>query len=217
MLIHQPDQAIFRSARPEDLDSEAIPSVPAVGAPGDPVGVPSEPGPYVIRVMVPRGVKKLRPPRMIFGGSGLTRSCPVSFTSGWGAGLTANSWRHSRQARSSCSLAVPLISIGRVSRATNITPGSCCWAARPRRPWTWPMTGKQMRIWRGPVDDAGEGRALVSVMNDHLVMTWSPISGAGEVRFPRNSSRNVTRWGMIHVIRYQTRCQIPLLCPAASH
>ena len=55
--IHQPDQAIFRSVLPEDIDWKPFPAFPPSARLAVVVGDPSEPGPYVIRVKVPSGVK----------------------------------------------------------------------------------------------------------------------------------------------------------------
>ena len=57
MGIHQPDQAVFRSVMPEDIDWKPFPAFPPAARLAIVVGVPSEPGPYVIRVKVPSGVK----------------------------------------------------------------------------------------------------------------------------------------------------------------
>ena len=57
MPAHQPDQAVFRSVRPEDIDWEPFPSFPPSARLAVVVGNPSEPGPYVVRVKLPSGVK----------------------------------------------------------------------------------------------------------------------------------------------------------------
>jgi hypothetical protein len=57
MRTHQPDQAVFRSVRPDDIDWEPFPAFPASARLAIVVGQPTEPGPYVIRVKVPSGVK----------------------------------------------------------------------------------------------------------------------------------------------------------------
>jgi quercetin dioxygenase-like cupin family protein len=54
---HQPDQDIFRSVLPEDIDWEPFPSFPPSARLAVVVGHPSEPGPYVVRVKVPSGVR----------------------------------------------------------------------------------------------------------------------------------------------------------------
>src|SRR5438477_6313126 len=59
---HQPGQAVFTSVLPEDLDWKPFPAFPPSVRLAVVVGQPSEPGPYVIRVKVPSGVK-LRPHR----------------------------------------------------------------------------------------------------------------------------------------------------------
>jgi quercetin dioxygenase-like cupin family protein len=57
MRAHQPDQATFRSVLPEDVDWKPFPSFPPSARLAVVVGEPSRPGPYVIRVKVPSGVK----------------------------------------------------------------------------------------------------------------------------------------------------------------
>ncbi len=57
MRAHQPDQAVFRSVLPEDIEWEPFAAFPAQARQAVVVGHPAEPGPYVIRVKVPSGVK----------------------------------------------------------------------------------------------------------------------------------------------------------------
>src|ERR1700685_2915765 len=57
MHNHQPDQDVFRSVLPEDIDWEPFAAFPASARLAVVVGHPSQPGPYVIRVKVPSGVK----------------------------------------------------------------------------------------------------------------------------------------------------------------
>src|SRR6476469_7626018 len=54
---HQPGQADFRSVLPEDIDWEPFAAFPPSARLAVVVGHPSEPGPYVVRVKVPSGVK----------------------------------------------------------------------------------------------------------------------------------------------------------------
>jgi quercetin dioxygenase-like cupin family protein len=54
---HQPDQAVFRSVLPEDIDWEPFPAFPPSARLAVVVGHPAEPGPYVVRVKVPSGAK----------------------------------------------------------------------------------------------------------------------------------------------------------------
>jgi quercetin dioxygenase-like cupin family protein len=56
---HQPGQAVFRSVLPEDIDWKPFPAFPPSVRLAVVVGQPSEPGPYVIRVKVPSGVKMM--------------------------------------------------------------------------------------------------------------------------------------------------------------
>jgi quercetin dioxygenase-like cupin family protein len=57
MRTHQPDQDVFRSVLPEDIAWESFPAFPPSVRLAVVVGHPAEPGPYVIRVKVPGGVK----------------------------------------------------------------------------------------------------------------------------------------------------------------
>ncbi len=57
MRAHRPDQAVLRSVRPEDIDWEPFAAFPAQTRLAVVVGHPAEPGPYVVRVNVPSGVK----------------------------------------------------------------------------------------------------------------------------------------------------------------
>ena len=54
---HQPGQAVFRSVLPEDINWEPFPAFPPSVRLAIVVGQPSEPGPYLIRVKVPSGVR----------------------------------------------------------------------------------------------------------------------------------------------------------------
>jgi hypothetical protein len=54
---HQPDEAVFRAVLPEDVDWEPFASFPPSARLAVVVGHTSEPGPYVVRVKVPSGVK----------------------------------------------------------------------------------------------------------------------------------------------------------------
>jgi len=54
---HQPGQAVFRSILPEEIDWKPFTAFPPSVRLAVLVGHPSEPGPYVIRVKVPSGVK----------------------------------------------------------------------------------------------------------------------------------------------------------------
>jgi quercetin dioxygenase-like cupin family protein len=53
----QPGQAVFRSVLPEDIDWEPFTAFPPSARLAVVVGHPAEPGPYVVRVKVPSGVK----------------------------------------------------------------------------------------------------------------------------------------------------------------
>ena len=55
--IHQPGQADFGSALPEDIDWKPFPAFPPSARLAVVVGDPSGPGPYVIRVKLSSGVK----------------------------------------------------------------------------------------------------------------------------------------------------------------
>src|SRR4051812_45190040 len=54
---HQPGEEIFTAILPEDIDWKPFPAFPASVRLAVVVGQPSKPGPYVIRVRVPGGVK----------------------------------------------------------------------------------------------------------------------------------------------------------------
>jgi quercetin dioxygenase-like cupin family protein len=54
---HQPDEAVFRSILPEDIDWKPFPAFPPSARLAVLVGEPTQAGPYVIRVKVPSGVK----------------------------------------------------------------------------------------------------------------------------------------------------------------
>ena len=57
MVIHQPDQAGYRSVLPDEIDWKPFPAFPPSARLAIVVGDPSEPGPYVIRVKLPSSVK----------------------------------------------------------------------------------------------------------------------------------------------------------------
>jgi quercetin dioxygenase-like cupin family protein len=54
---HQPDEAVFRSVLPEDVDWRPFAAFPPEARLAVVVGQPTEAGPYVTRVKVPLGVK----------------------------------------------------------------------------------------------------------------------------------------------------------------
>ena len=54
---HQPDEAIFRSILPEEIEWKPFPAFPRSVRLAVLVGDPAKSGPYVIRVKVPAGVK----------------------------------------------------------------------------------------------------------------------------------------------------------------
>ena len=55
--IDEPDEAVFESILPEEIDWKPFAAFPDPVRLGVVVGNPSEPGPYAIRVKVPSGVK----------------------------------------------------------------------------------------------------------------------------------------------------------------
>ena len=57
MSTHQPDQAVFRPALPEDIDFEPFPSFPPEARLAVVAGDPAKPGLYTTRVKLPSGVK----------------------------------------------------------------------------------------------------------------------------------------------------------------
>ena len=54
---HQPDEDRFRAILPEDIAWKPFPAFPAGARLAVMVGHPAEPGPYVVRVKVPRDTK----------------------------------------------------------------------------------------------------------------------------------------------------------------
>ena len=54
---HEPGQDVFRSILPGDIDWQPFAAFPPSARLAAVVGRPAEPGPYVIRVRVPAGVK----------------------------------------------------------------------------------------------------------------------------------------------------------------
>jgi quercetin dioxygenase-like cupin family protein len=57
LQTHQPDQSVFRCILPEDINWQSFSAFPSSMRLAVVVGHPAEPGPYVIRVKVPGGVK----------------------------------------------------------------------------------------------------------------------------------------------------------------
>ena len=56
-MSHQIDENVFRSVLPEDMEWKPFPAFPPSASLAVVVGEPTEPGPYVIRVKLPGGVK----------------------------------------------------------------------------------------------------------------------------------------------------------------
>src|ERR1700730_16995695 len=54
---HQPGESVFKSILPEDIDWKPFAAFPPTVRLAVLVGEPSQPGPYVVRVKVPSGVK----------------------------------------------------------------------------------------------------------------------------------------------------------------
>ena len=54
---HQPGEGVFRRILPEDIEWQPFPAFPPSARLAVLVGHPSEPGPYVIRVKLPSGVR----------------------------------------------------------------------------------------------------------------------------------------------------------------
>ena len=114
MRAHQPGQHVFRSVLPEDIDWKPFPGFPPAARLAVVVGGPSGPGPYVIRVMVPAGVKLMpheHPENRVY-----TVISGV-FYIGLGTGSTRNNFTCIHRAPSSCSLAAHPISTGAKSGA----------------------------------------------------------------------------------------------------
>jgi quercetin dioxygenase-like cupin family protein len=56
-MSHQTDESVFRSVLPEDIQWKPFPAFPPSARLAVVVGEPTGPGPYVIRVKLPAGVK----------------------------------------------------------------------------------------------------------------------------------------------------------------
>jgi quercetin dioxygenase-like cupin family protein len=54
---HQPGEAVFRAILPEEVEWKPFPAFPPSARLAILIGDPTQPGPYVIRVKVPQGVK----------------------------------------------------------------------------------------------------------------------------------------------------------------
>lgn len=109
MRTHQPDQDVFRSVRPEDIDWQPFPAFPPSARLAVVVGHPTEPGPYLIRVKVPGGVR-LMPHR--HSEDRVYTVISGVFYIAWANDSTTRSWRRIRPVRSSCCPAVPRTSTG---------------------------------------------------------------------------------------------------------
>ena len=56
-MSHQIDESVYRGILPEDIEWKPFPAFPPPARLAVVVGDPTEPGPYVIRVKLPAGVK----------------------------------------------------------------------------------------------------------------------------------------------------------------
>jgi quercetin dioxygenase-like cupin family protein len=56
-MSHQIDESVYRGVLPEDIEWKPFPAFPSSARLAVVVGDPTEPGPYVIRVKLPAGVK----------------------------------------------------------------------------------------------------------------------------------------------------------------
>jgi hypothetical protein len=113
---HQPGQAVFKSILPEDIDWKPFPAFPPSVRLAVVVGQPAEPGPYVIRVKVPAGVKLMphkHPEDRIY-----TVMSGV-FYIGLGNGSMAARWRRIRPEALSFCPAIPGTSTGRSPASTS--------------------------------------------------------------------------------------------------
>ena len=54
---HQPDESVFKAILPEEIEWKPFPAFPPSARLAVLVGQPTKPGPYVVRVKVPSGVK----------------------------------------------------------------------------------------------------------------------------------------------------------------
>ena len=113
---HQRGQAVFRSILPEDMDWKPFAAFPASARLAVVVGQPSEPGPYVIRVKMPSGVKLMphrHPEDRIY-----TIMSGV-FYIGLGDGLTPMSCRRIHPVASSFCRAIPPTFTGQSPESTS--------------------------------------------------------------------------------------------------
>jgi hypothetical protein len=111
MRTHQPDQAVFRTVLPEDIDWEPFAAFPPSARLAVVVGHPSEPGPYVVRVKVPSGVKLM--PHWHQEDRVYTVVSGVSTLAG-AISSTKIIWSRIRQVPLSSCPAAPIISIGQI-------------------------------------------------------------------------------------------------------
>jgi hypothetical protein len=107
---HQPGQAVFRAILSEDIDWKPFAAFPPLARLAILVGQPSEPGPYVIRVKVPGGVK-LMPHTHPEDRISSTLSFPASSTSAWVLSSTPTSWRPIRRGSDSTRIAMSFVTI----------------------------------------------------------------------------------------------------------
>ena len=173
MPIHQPDQAIFRSVLPEDIDWKPFPAFPPSARLAIVVGEPAQPGPYVIRVKVPSGVKLMphqHPEDRVY-----TVISGV-FYIGLGSRFDENNCRRTRQALSSCSPAVPLIFTGQGPASTS---PRCRPSVRLVLSTSTRSTTRGTREGCPPAltGDAGDEEGDVTVAGDSLMTRRSAVVG----------------------------------------
>lgn len=109
MLTHQPDEGVFRSVLAEDIDWEPFAASRPSARLAVVVGHPPEPGPYVVRVRLPSGVKLM--PHWHHEDRVYTVMSGVS-TSGWESSSRKRSCRPTRRVRSWSCRAAPVTSTG---------------------------------------------------------------------------------------------------------
>jgi quercetin dioxygenase-like cupin family protein len=56
---HQPDEGVFRTIRPEEVDWQPFAAFPPAARLAILIGNPTQPGPYTIRVRLPAGTKMM--------------------------------------------------------------------------------------------------------------------------------------------------------------
>src|SRR6516165_10114353 len=75
---HQPNESVFKSILPEEIDWQPFPAFPHAARLAVLVGHPSEPAPYVVRVKVPVGTKLMPTSTRRTASTRSCRACSIS-------------------------------------------------------------------------------------------------------------------------------------------